>query len=96
MVLGAFHKIAKSDCLSVRMLQRGSHWKDFHEIWNFSIFQKSAGKIQVSVQSEINNGCFTCRPESGRSRVRFPIVSLEFFIDIILPVPLWPWGRLSL
>jgi hypothetical protein len=28
----------------------------------------------------------------GRSRVRFPIVSLEFFIDIILPAALWPWG----
>jgi hypothetical protein len=23
--------------------------------------------------------------------VRFPMVSLEFFIDIILPVALWPW-----
>jgi len=32
----------------------------------------------------------------GRSRVRFPIVSLEFFIDIILPATVWPWGRLSL
>jgi hypothetical protein len=24
------------------------------------------------------------------------MVSLEFFIDIILPVTLWLWGRLSL
>jgi hypothetical protein len=33
--------------------------------------------------------------QTGRSRVRFPMVSLEFFIDI-LPAELWPWGRLSL
>jgi len=32
----------------------------------------------------------------GRSRVRFPIVSMEFLIDIILPVALWPWGWLTL
>ena len=30
------------------------------------------------------------RYKTGRSRIRFPIVSLEFFIDIILPVALWP------
>jgi hypothetical protein len=34
--------------------------------------------------------------QTGRSRDRFPIVSLEFFIDIILLAALWPWGRLSL
>ena len=28
--------------------------------------------------------------QTGRSRVRLPIVSLEFFIDIILQVALWP------
>jgi hypothetical protein len=31
-----------------------------------------------------------------RSQARFPMVSLEFFIDIILPATLWSWGRLSL
>ena len=34
--------------------------------------------------------------QTGRSRARFPMVSLKFFIDIILPAALWPWGRLSL
>jgi hypothetical protein len=34
--------------------------------------------------------------QGGRSRIRFPMVLLEFFIDIILPAALWPWGRLSL
>jgi len=29
----------------------------------------------------------------GRSLVRFQMVSLEFFIDIILPIAPWPWGH---
>ena len=34
--------------------------------------------------------------QARRSRVRFQMVSLEFFIYIILLAALWPWGRLSL
>jgi len=32
-------------------------------------------------------------PQTRRSRFRFPMVSLEFFINIILPVAVMPWGR---
>ena len=32
----------------------------------------------------------------GRSRVRFPIGSWRFFVDLILPFGLWVWSRLSL
>ena len=34
--------------------------------------------------------------QTWRSRVRFPMASLEFSIDIILPAALWHWGWLSL
>jgi len=34
--------------------------------------------------------------QAGRPPVRSPMVSLECFIDIILPAAVWPWGRLSL
>jgi hypothetical protein len=34
--------------------------------------------------------------QAGRSRVRVPTVSLEFFIDVFLPAALGPWVRLSL
>ena len=39
---------------------------------------------------------YTAVLQIGRPLVRFQMVSLEFFIDIILPIALWPWGRLSL
>jgi hypothetical protein len=34
--------------------------------------------------------------QTGRSRVLFPMRSLDFSIDLILPPALWPCGRLSL
>jgi hypothetical protein len=34
--------------------------------------------------------------QARRSRVWFPMVSLEYFIDIIFSATLWPWGSLIL
>ena len=34
--------------------------------------------------------------QTGRSRVRFPMGSLEFFIYLIPLAALWPWGLHSL
>jgi hypothetical protein len=35
-------------------------------------------------------------PQAGRSRVRFPMRSLDFSIDLILPAAVLPWSLLSL
>jgi len=71
-------------------------YADCVEIWD----PKSPGILRVC--PDLYWDCFTLEAERGtalppgRSRVRYPMVSLECFIDIILPVALWLWGRHSL
>jgi hypothetical protein len=48
--------------LSIRMVQLGSHWTDFHETWHLRIARKSVKKIQVSLKSDKNDVSFTRRP----------------------------------
>jgi len=50
---------AMSVRLSVRMEQFGSHFMDFLENWHLRIFRTSVEKIQFSLKSDRNNGCFT-------------------------------------
>ena len=42
--------------------------------------------------SQVGIPLISGRGLQSRSQVRFPMVSLEFFIDIIHPAALWPWG----
>ena len=41
---------------SVCMEQLRSYWTDFHDISYMGIFRKSVEKIQVSLNSDTNNG----------------------------------------
>jgi len=51
-------------------------------------------RIEFRSTNYIERGALRYKPE-GRG-VRSSMVSLEFFMNIILPSSLWPWGRLSL
>jgi len=48
-----------------------------------------------SLEIGIYAGYISQALQVGRSVVRSPMVSLEFFIDIIHPAAIWFWGRLS-
>jgi hypothetical protein len=55
---------------------------------------KRANKFHINLHESLQvttDHLFTVL-QAGRSRVRFPIMSLEFFIDIILLPAVWPWG----
>ena len=51
--------------------------------------------IIITVGQDLTAGV-RCGAEAAWSPVRFPMVSLELFKDLILPAELWPWVQLSL
>jgi hypothetical protein len=62
-------------------------------ILNLLLFLDFYPNLAVARSSAV---CWGTTLQVGRLRVRFPMVSLEFCIDISLPPALWPWGWLSL
>jgi hypothetical protein len=45
-------RLLASSCLSVRMEQLGSHWKDFHETWCWRIVQKFKYETLATIQDK--------------------------------------------
>ena len=75
-------------------LQRNGAWFEFEVPGDdFSYFIYN---ISMSPFYPDWHFCVPYNRRIGRSRVRFPMWLLEFFIDINLPALLWPWGRLTL
>ena len=64
----------------------------------FNVIAKWSRKWNITNYSGVRGGVvgWGTALQAGKSRVWFPMVSLELFIDIILPAALWPWGRLNL
>ena len=66
-----------------------------HMVKVSNIMQKETVVPVHTLKAYIGNRCIYQhvfnRSTRQRSRVRFSMLSLEFFIDIILPAALWPW-----
>ena len=81
---------------------QGFHWRERHNSGPHSKDSTGENVTTVGLIPRIPRALFTSSitnylwarggttPQTGRSRVRFPTVSLEFFNDIIVPVTLWP------
>ena len=81
----------------IRPIQSLSACTRVHFTLPFFIYLAAVGrslKKYIVLQCELSG--YGAVPQTGRSLVRSQMVSLEFFIDIILPIALRPWGQFSL
>ena len=83
------------------MVNDGNTGSETTSVWNVTLCRFNIG-TDVSEdpyaflhrEKGARGGAVGCRTvlQVGRSRVRFPMVSLEFFVDIVIPAAIWPWG----
>ena len=83
--------------------QRCNTENNRHEYWTSKhhLFQLYLNNSRWQNQSILTYRQYTGKDwgialQTGRSRFRFPKVSLEFFIDTFLPAALWPCGWIRL
>jgi hypothetical protein len=69
-----------------------THIRATNVIFYEGVFDDLYTKLDHQVWYEVEQAF---EAQTGRLRVRFRIVSLEFFTDIILPSELRAWSRLS-
>jgi hypothetical protein len=81
--------------LSRLMKEEGSKKRQcFSRYCNVYLRRKSVSKLLLGARGSIVG--WGTMLQAGGSQVPFPMRSLDFSINLILPAALWSWGRLSL
>ena len=83
-------------CQQLNCLKNWPHKKNswFLECIRFSACNMKSASLNTGVRRWQN--FLGTALQAGRSRVRYPMGSMGFFIDLILHAAIWSWVRLSL